>query len=218
MTKPCTAPDPNRVDRSGWITLPEFEPALGAPFKVVLIEAVKQRVDDDGEVLETCIPNLNGLLKEIALARALCVRKFSAPDITFVRKAIGLKANELARLLGVSAEHLSRCEHGDRALSIAAEKLLRVIVLKRRYDFAELLERFGKYMEQSRSLEDQQRIRDLWSKFSSCLNDLESAIFEYRIEPVHRAGEDLTFQFRLEAHCESFLEDEHEEEDWKQAA
>src|SRR4051812_29581776 len=82
---------------SEWVKVSEYRPDLGAPFEVILCDAVKQKVcKETGVILSTKIPNLRGLLMEVAVARSIHPRKFSADEIKFVRKAIGLKANELS--------------------------------------------------------------------------------------------------------------------------
>jgi transcriptional regulator with XRE-family HTH domain len=45
-------------------------------------------------------------------------------DLRAFRKAHGLKAKDVADILGFSAEHISRCENGRRILSAVAWKLL----------------------------------------------------------------------------------------------
>jgi len=186
------------------ITLEKYEPNIGAPFKVTLMNSVKQSYSADGELLETSIPNLSGLLKEIAFARSLDQRKFSPEDIKFVRKAVGLKGLDLAELLGISAEHLSRCENGERTLSVAAEKLLRVIILKRRHNPAELATLLEKALTSSEICSDKiDEIKSLIQKYKTTVEEIETAIFDFRILTVHDAGDDLEFSFHLVHHSQS---------------
>lgn len=199
------------------ITLPEYEPNLGAPFKVILFDSVEQELSADGEVLETIIPNLDGLLKEVAFARSLDPRKFSPADIKFVRTAVGLKAVDLAELLGVTPEHVSRCEKGDRVLSVAAEKLLRVIILKRRHNPAELANCFFSILENEElSPSKRKRILALTEKYKKTIEEIETAIFDSRIQTVFSV-EDLCFEFELVRPDESELDlfDERPEEKWR---
>lgn len=224
MKKVCTTQNPEAgMPANGPIevTLDEYEPKIGAPFKVLLIKSVRQTLSPAGDVLDTCIPNTGGLLKEIALARSLCERKFSAAEIKFVRKAVGLKANELAELLGVSAEHLSRCENGDRALSIAAEKLFRVIVLKRRYNYSSIRDRLISYLEDDELNETKRvELREFLAHYNECVADLERAIFDSKIESVHDVTHELAFQFELKYHEPALDNAKHsqDEDEWKRAA
>lgn len=202
-------------------TLKSYEPNIGAPFKVILVDSVRQKVSDSGEILETSIPNMGGLLKEVALARSLCDRKFLPTEIKFVRKAIGLKAAEIANLLGITPEHLSRCENGDRALSVAAEKLLRVIVLKRRFDYASLRNKLVSCLEKGDIGSDKVRkFKDILKRYDECVSNLERAVFESELQ-FQVADEKLSFEFRHPDHRsihanENSLQDEDDE--WKTAA
>lgn len=202
------------------ITLEHYEPNVGAPFKVALINSVRQKISKSEEVLETIIPNMGGLLKEVALARALCNKKLLPAEIRFLRKSIGLKASELATLLGITPEHLSRCENGDRALSVAAEKLLRIIILKRRFDYAAIREKIGSCIEKDVIATDKmEKFRDLLRRYDECVSNLERAIFELELE-FQLAGEHLSFEFTHSDHHlyanENSLQDE--EDEWKRAA
>jgi transcriptional regulator with XRE-family HTH domain len=51
----------------------------------------------------------------------------NAKEIQFLRKNMGMKATELKLLLGVSSEAISRWENGDRKISAANDRLLRII-------------------------------------------------------------------------------------------
>lgn len=176
---------------------------LGAPFGIVLCNAVKQEVCPlTNQVTSTIIPNQTDLLKEAALARALCDRKFSSAELKFLRKAINLKAIELADLLGISAEHLSRCENGDRVLSNAAEKLFRVIILKRRYDRLEVADKIIEKLSEANIESDKiGPLRDMLSYYRECVKDLEKAIFESRVQSVFDFNDKLTFSFGLWSLC-----------------
>ena len=51
----------------------------------------------------------------IAMARILIPMKFSGKEIRFLRKALGLKAKEFAKLIGITPETVSRWESGQTA-------------------------------------------------------------------------------------------------------
>lgn len=107
--------------------VPEFvDDLMGAPFQVVLENSVlEERCEKCGKVLGVTIPDLDGLMAAIAMARALDPQKLSGEEIRFLRKAIGWKAKELAEFLEISPDHLSRCETGTHPLSNGLEKYLR---------------------------------------------------------------------------------------------
>lgn len=66
---------------------------------------------------------------ELGVARALVARGISSgPALKFVRKAMGLRAVDLAELLGVAAETISRWETGERAPDRNALALLGALV------------------------------------------------------------------------------------------
>jgi transcriptional regulator with XRE-family HTH domain len=112
---------------------------LGAPFKVVLEHAVKVgKCAKCGNVLGTYIPDMKGLFHAVVFSRALEPRKLSGPEVRFMRKAMGWKAKDLAKHLGISAEYLSHCESGRKAMALTTEKLFRIYALLRTPDKAAL--------------------------------------------------------------------------------
>ncbi len=104
---------------------------IGAPFKVVLNDAVQVTFDKaTGAVVDYVIPDLDALLCEIVLSRVLHPRKLNGAEIKFVRKALGLKQKDLAEKIELAAETLSRIEAGAQPLSPGNEKLLRIYAVK----------------------------------------------------------------------------------------
>ena len=85
------------------VVIPEYEASeLGVPFKVILLNSVKQLVDENsGQVSQVIIPNLRGLIKCVAIARILNPRKLSGGEIRFVRKAFKLPSKNVAEMIGV---------------------------------------------------------------------------------------------------------------------
>lgn len=111
--------------------VPAYEAVgLGAPFKVILKCAVRVEVCPNcGQTLSTHIPDMEGLFHAVVFARALEPRALSGEEIRFMRKAMGWKAKELAKHLGISAEHLSRCEASVKCMQQPTEKLFRLYAL-----------------------------------------------------------------------------------------
>lgn len=110
-------------------TLARYEEnLLGYP--VLLENVVIERTYEDGEVTHE-IPDLDGLMTAVAVARALLPLQLSATEIKFLRKAMGKTAKQLAEDMESTPETVSRWER-DQQMGGFAEKLLRELV------FAEL--------------------------------------------------------------------------------
>jgi transcriptional regulator with XRE-family HTH domain len=110
------------------ILLDEYvDPLMGAPFEVVLEKAVTEtRCAKCGARLGVTIPDGKGLMAAVAMTRALDPFKLLGEEIRFLRKAVGWKGKDLAKILEITAEHLSRCEKGaPNFLSPGLEKYLR---------------------------------------------------------------------------------------------
>lgn len=122
--------------------VPAYEAdGLGAPFRVVLEHAVKiDTCVKCGNVVGTYIPDMEGLLHAVVFSRALEPRKLGGPEVRFMRKAMGWKAKDLAKHLGITAEYLSRCENSQKVMSLGIEKLFRIYALLRTPDKAALKE------------------------------------------------------------------------------
>jgi len=109
--------------------VPEFEhAAIGLP-GVVLKNAVEQfYCTACGTADSVHFPNIDGLMAAIALARVKQNTKLAGPDIRFLRKALELNQQELAKLLAVRNETVSRWETGHQPIEPSTEKLLRTVV------------------------------------------------------------------------------------------
>ena len=104
---------------------------IGAPFKVILRECVKVATDSQsGEIISYTIPDPDGLVRTVAIARIFHSRKLSGKEIKFLRKAGGVKQKDLAKAISVTPEHLCKCEGDALPLSPAIENLLRIFLLK----------------------------------------------------------------------------------------
>lgn len=103
---------------------------LGAPFKVVLENAVRiETCAKCGAKLGTFIPDMEGLFYAVVFQRALEPRKLTGTEVRFMRKAMGWKSKDLVKQLSISAEHLSRCENGTKVMAPSTEKLFRLYAL-----------------------------------------------------------------------------------------
>lgn len=99
---------------------------LGAPFQITLINSVQVELDPATGEEEVSVPDVVGLINAVVRSRVEHPRKLNGKEIAFVRKALNVQAKLLADFLGMSAEHLSRCEAGTKTMSAASEKLLRL--------------------------------------------------------------------------------------------
>jgi transcriptional regulator with XRE-family HTH domain len=99
---------------------------LNTPFTVILKCSAKQVLDDAGNVVETIIPDPEGLVKAVAQARVLHAHKLNGAELKFLRSALGLKSKELGKAIAVTPEHMSRLEAGDKVMSPQSEMLVRI--------------------------------------------------------------------------------------------
>jgi putative zinc finger/helix-turn-helix YgiT family protein len=108
--------------------IPEFtHPALGLP-GVVLKNAVEEiYCTNCGMVDSVHFPNMAGLSAAIAVARVQQSTRLNGADIRFLRKALDLNQQELADLMGVRNETVSRWEAGRQPIEAPSEKLLRAL-------------------------------------------------------------------------------------------
>lgn len=159
---------------------------LGAPFQVILHNCVEVQLDKTEKIVSYKIPDLDGLLRTVVMSRILHPRKLNGPDIKFIRKAISLKQKDLAGKIGISPEHLSRCEGGDMPLAPSTEKLLRVYMLKTAWKLNKLLNR----------LEDvEDKIEGLGEKRAELEDALDRLFDEIPSGALHLAEDELAFHF-----------------------
>lgn len=103
-------------------------PALGLP-GVVLKNAVEEiYCTKCGTVDSVHFPNMAGLCAAIAVARVKQNTRLNGADIRFLRKALDLNQQELAALMGVRNETVSRWETARQPIEAPSEKLLRALV------------------------------------------------------------------------------------------
>jgi DNA-binding transcriptional regulator YiaG len=183
------------VEHNSPATLAEYKAEnLGAPFDVVLIESVREYSNPLTGESEVQIPNLRGLLQEAAICRSLHPRRFSGEDITFIRKAIPLKAKELANLLDVSPEHLSRCESGDRLLSSSCERHLRLLTVFKSKKTCGIIDQLAS--EKSKTKKGQPNL--ISKNAVKILKDIQNIVLSMKIVSVYEADSRLSFSFRLD--------------------
>jgi len=99
---------------------------LGAPFKVVLLNAVTFNIDPKTGEEKINVPDVNGLIGAVVRARVSHPRKLNGKEIRFIRNALGMKANQICKFLDMTPEHFSRCEKGTKVMAILSEKMFRL--------------------------------------------------------------------------------------------
>lgn len=103
--------------------LPSYEIDLG--MKVRLINSVIRETCaacEDGSIE---IPDLEGLAKAAAMARALVPIRLTGKEVRFMRNAMDMTGREFASAMELTPETVSRWENGGRGVGGASEKLLR---------------------------------------------------------------------------------------------
>jgi hypothetical protein len=75
------------------------------------------------------IPNLQGLIAAVAVARSLMPLKMRGHEVRFMREALDLTAMELATPIAIGATQISRIENDAEPIGPRSEKLLRLFVL-----------------------------------------------------------------------------------------
>ena len=103
-----------------------FTREIGIP--VFVNKAVKQSTCAlCGEVSHS-IPYLGRLIAAAAVSRAKMPEKLSGREIVFMRKSLELSGKELASILEVTPETVSRWENDKAPMNPAHEKMLRICV------------------------------------------------------------------------------------------
>jgi DNA-binding transcriptional regulator YiaG len=115
---------PNEVTKSKTVH-PEFvDEQMGLP--VVLLESVYAA--ESGDASGIVVPDIENLEAAMAVARVSDEFKLNGQEIKFLRRAMSIKAADLAKFLDVSAETISRWETGKEPISTNPERVLRMRV------------------------------------------------------------------------------------------
>ena len=104
-----------------------FDPALPE----VIVDGLERATCPNHGDVGSVWPKANALL-ELVIGALLNKPSRLVPDeVVFLRKLTGLKAIELAEVLGVGAVQVSRWENGAQPISALADRLLRMVVATR---------------------------------------------------------------------------------------
>lgn len=103
---------------------PEHTEDLGGLVVKVLNAVVVQRCSACGEEA-TGIPDMQGLARAAAMARAQSPERLTGKEVRFIRRALDMTQKDFAEAMDLSAEHVSRWENDHRGTGGAGEKLVR---------------------------------------------------------------------------------------------
>jgi transcriptional regulator with XRE-family HTH domain len=103
---------------------PEHVEDLGGLVVKVLNAVVVQRCSACSEEM-VGIPDLPGLARAAAMARALNPARLSGQEARFIRRALDMTQKDFAAAMELSPEHVSRWENDHKGLGGAGEKLVR---------------------------------------------------------------------------------------------
>lgn len=108
-------------------TLPRHEEdGLGLPYPVILLDGAEEEIDDrTGEQVGISIPNMEGLIAAVAIARSLHPLRLDGSEVRFIRRAIGMSAADFAAALTLDAATLSRWENNRQTVGEWADKQVR---------------------------------------------------------------------------------------------
>jgi putative zinc finger/helix-turn-helix YgiT family protein len=95
---------------------------------VTLLNMEVHRCSDCGAV-SMPIRNIEGLHRAIAFTVARQRARLSGAEIRFLRKHLGLSAEDFALTIGVTASTVSRWENEREPMGVVAERLLRLMAL-----------------------------------------------------------------------------------------
>lgn len=104
--------------------MPEHVEDLGGLLVKILNAVVVQRCSACGEE-SIGIPDIQGLAKAAAMARAQIPQRLTGKEVRFLRRALDMKQKEFAEAMDLSAEHVSRWENNHNGIGAASEKLVR---------------------------------------------------------------------------------------------
>lgn len=96
----------------------------------VIIQDLGVFICDCGEEMPV-IPSIEGLHKVIAFAIIQFKILLTGPQIRFLRKEMGYKAFEFAKLVGTTKTSVSRWETGKEPIGPANDRLIRLLMLRK---------------------------------------------------------------------------------------
>jgi len=98
---------------------------MGLPVDLLNIEVIEC---SHCGAIDPIIPNMDGLMKVLAIALICNPCKLNGAEIRYLRKYVGKSAREFSRYLNVDHTHLSKLENDRYEITPRLDKLVRLIV------------------------------------------------------------------------------------------
>lgn len=115
---------------------------------------------------EVQVPNISDLHSAIAMDVASQPEKLKSDEIRFLRVHLGLSGVQLAQVLSVEPETVSRWENGRAEMKLTNERFLRILILSKAGPFRNYdeLSTFGTSVKKSRAVLRFTMRKDGWHK------------------------------------------------------
>ncbi len=194
-------------DRASARVVPQYEiDTLGTPFKVTLWDCVTLGIDPATGEEKINVPDVVGLINAVVRTRVIHPRKLNGDEFRFVRNALGVKSNVLAKFLDMSPEHLSRCEAGAKVMSTISEKFFRLFAFLATF-FPDPEELLIEALDGSAIERKAKKPNEMSKKFTE-------QFLSMKIQPAFDVNEELHFEFTRES-VDSEEVDGPSEDEWK---
>lgn len=103
--------------------------SIGLPYPVIALNGVEEELDEQGNRIGVSIPDLEGFVAAVAVARALDPMRLSGPEVRFMRRVLDKTARTFAEALEIRHETLSRWEKEHAEPGAWADKQVRMAVI-----------------------------------------------------------------------------------------
>ena len=108
-------------------TIPRYEErGLGLPYAVVLVNAAQEELDEHGVRVGVHVPDMEGLVACVVVARALNPQQLDGREVRFIRRVLSMTGKDFAEELEITAEPLSRWENNKYRPGGWADKQVRM--------------------------------------------------------------------------------------------
>lgn len=110
------------------------EPVLDLPAVVLLDAVTVAACIRCGAWASRTVPHLDDLAVAAAVARVLRRERLDGPAVRFLRQQLRLTVGELAEAIASRPEHVARWDAGTSPITESADRLLRVLVVRRLHE------------------------------------------------------------------------------------
>jgi DNA-binding transcriptional regulator YiaG len=106
------------------------ETGLGLPYPIVLIDAAEEERDEASEeCIGLSVPDTEGLVAAVAIARSLHPRWMDGSEVRFIRRVIGMTARDFSVAFDLDPASFSRWENGKHQVGAWADRHLRMTAI-----------------------------------------------------------------------------------------